>query len=95
MCGARRVPGAQTSCSDSKSPVLSVTNLCADRPRNRGPVVLPHPSELPSPAQLAPRDRSANHHSHPTAVARVEGYVGLNDRYGRGKSQTVTSAIGL
>lgn len=72
MCGVRRVPGAGTSRSDSKSPVLSVTNLCADRPRNPVLAVLPHPTQLPSPARPQYPQPFA-HCSRPTTVARVPG----------------------
>jgi hypothetical protein len=95
MRGARRVPGAGTSRSDSKSPVLSVTNLCADQFRNRGPVVLPHSIQFPDSAGFAPRHPPARH-TPPTAVGRIEKeHAGLDDRFGAGKSQLATTAKGL
>jgi hypothetical protein len=83
--------GAGSPLSRCESPCLSVTNCRADRQSSRGPVALPDTN----PARCAPRDRYAHHHSRPTAVARVEESGGLNDRYGRGKSQTATTDIRL
>ncbi len=55
-CGAPRLPGLEPSRSDSKSPVLSVTNLCAALTNldMGGPVVLLEPRGLPNAARIAP-----------------------------------------
>ena len=72
MCSARQVPVAQTSRIDSDSPVLSVTNPCADQSRNRGSVAQPHPSQLPSPARPQ-RPQPPAYRSCSTKVARERG----------------------
>jgi hypothetical protein len=67
ICAAPRPPGPGLPRRDSKSPVLSVTSLCADRPRNPVVAVLLDPS----PVRCVPRDRPAQR-SRPTTVDRIE-----------------------